>query len=247
MPELFKRLLSVEEKIKNIVSLYTKIPIAEIGVQTVIDRSAVASSILLHRMYANLAAEGIVVENYFSIKTYGQMLASLNGKTTIALPQDPAPVNSLSTNPAAANSIGIDVEEISRMPLANDYREDEFYKMNFAPFEIAYCILQPDPAASFAGLFAAKEAIVKADNQYKNKPFHSIVIDHLLLPNESMIPIESSRFPLPTVLNHEVPTKLVSAKPECIYTLLAPVYDVCPCVASYTIVNKLFFPNGFPL
>jgi 4'-phosphopantetheinyl transferase superfamily len=39
--------------------------------------------------------------------------------------------------------------------------------------------LQPDPPASFAGLFAAKEAIVKADNQYKNKPFHSIGIDHL--------------------------------------------------------------------
>jgi hypothetical protein len=120
LPELFTRLLTVEEKIKNIVSLYTKIPVAEIGVQTVIDRTAVASSILLHRMYANLAAEGIVVENYFSIKSYGQLLVSLDGKAEIALPQNAAPVNSISTNPVSDNSIGIDVEEISKMPLVND-------------------------------------------------------------------------------------------------------------------------------
>ena len=170
----------MEEKIKNIVSLYTKIPAAEIGMQTVIDRSAVASSILLHRMYASLAAEGIVVENYFSIKNYGQLVSSLNGRGEILLPIDAAPADSISSGVAGTgNTIGIDVEEISSMPLVNDFREDEFYKMNFAAAEIAYCILQPDPQASFAGLFAAKEAIVKAGNQYKNKPFHTILIDHL--------------------------------------------------------------------
>ncbi len=170
----------MEEKIKNIVSLYTKIPAAEIGMQTVIDRSAVASSILLHRMYANLAAEGIVIENYFSIKNYGQLLSSVNGKGEILLPINAAPADSISSGVAGTgNAIGIDVEEISSMPLVNDFREDEFYKMNFAAAEIAYCILQPNPQASFAGLFAAKEAIVKAGNQYKNKPFHTILIDHL--------------------------------------------------------------------
>ena len=170
----------MEEKIKNIVSLYTKIPAAEIGIQTVIDRSAVASSILLHRMYANLAAEGIVIENYFSIKNYGQLLSSVNGKGEILLPINAAPADSISSGVAGTgNAIGIDVEEISSMPLVNDFREDEFYKMNFAAAEIAYCILQPNPQASFAGLFAAKEAIVKAGNQYKNKPFHTILIDHL--------------------------------------------------------------------
>ena len=192
LPKLFKRLLTVEEKIKNTVSLYTKIPVEEIAEQTVIDRSAVASSILLHRMYANLAAEGIIVENYFSIKTYGQLLASFNGKTGIDLPKDPPFVNSVSNKPPSANGIGIDVEEVSSMPVVNDYREDEFYKMNFAPSEIAYCILQPDPAASFAGLFAAKEAIVKADNQYKSKPFHSINIDHLPGGKPVHLPFELS-------------------------------------------------------
>jgi phosphopantetheinyl transferase (holo-ACP synthase) len=65
------------------------------------------------------------------------------------------------------------------MPSVNDFREDEFYVMNFTPAEISYAILQPDPLATFAGLFAAKEAIVKSDNTIKNKAFNSIFIDHL--------------------------------------------------------------------
>jgi len=170
----------MEEKIKNIISLYTKIPANAIGQLTIIDRSAVVSSILLHRMYANLAAEGVVVENYFSIKNYGELLGALNGKSETNLLQHAEPINiSVSGLPASGNSIGIDVEEISMMPVVTDFREDEFYKMNFSPAEIAYCILHSNPYASFAGLFAAKEAIVKADNQYKNKPFHTITVDHL--------------------------------------------------------------------
>lgn len=170
----------MEEKIKNIVSPYIKIPADQITAQTVIDRSAVASSIILHRMYAQLLNEGIVVNDYAVIKTFGQLAASLNGKEVAVTFMEPAPtVSYSSTENTNEASIGIDVESTSSMPLVNDFREDAFYIMNFAPAEIAYCILQPNPYASFAGLFAAKEAIIKADNIYKNKPFSSIVIDHL--------------------------------------------------------------------
>ena len=75
--------------------------------------------------------------------------------------------------------IGVDMEEIANMPVVSDFREDEFYKMNFTPAEMAYCILQPNPYASFAGFFAAKEAIVKADNRFKTIPFNEIFIDHV--------------------------------------------------------------------
>ena len=64
------------------------------------------------------------------------------------------------------------------MPPCNDYRQDGFYKQNFSPLEISYCILQPHPVISFTGLFAAKEAIAKADNTYKKTPFDQIEIDH---------------------------------------------------------------------
>jgi len=176
----------MEEKIKEIVSVFTKIPVDEITDSTPIDRSAINSSILVHRLYAKLAVEGFPVENYWDIKTFGNLKKQING-------------NSHSTNEAATSEfkiesnakysinspqliqpgIGIDIEEIGSMPRVNDIREDEFYKMNFAPGEIAYCILQQDSYASLAGLFAAKEAIVKASNNYESRPFSSIIIDHL--------------------------------------------------------------------
>lgn len=166
----------MEEKIKHIVSQYIKIPAGQITAQTIIDRSAVASSIILHRMYAQLANEGVVVNDYTIIKTFGQLTGNGNENTlTFTEPT----VQTTTTENVNTPSVGIDTENISSMPVVNDFREDAFYKMNFAQAEIAYCILQPNPYASFAGLFAAKEAIIKAGNNYKNKPFHTIIIDHL--------------------------------------------------------------------
>jgi phosphopantetheine--protein transferase-like protein len=175
LPKLPQGFLKMEEQIKNIVSKYIKIPAEQITAQTVIDRSAVASSIILHRMYAQLANEGVIVLDYTIIKTFGQLTGNENGKeTAFSFTESSAPTDNINTS-----SIGIDTENISAMPVVNDFREDAFYKMNFAPAEIAYCILQPNPYASFTGLFAAKEAIIKADNNYKNKPFHTIIVDHL--------------------------------------------------------------------
>lgn len=170
----------MEDKIKNIVSQHIKIPAHQITAQTVIDRSAVASSIILHRMYAQLVNEGVAIADYTTITTYGQLAAALNGKEAAAAFIEPVlPLTYASPGNTNEASIGIDVENTSAMPVVNDFREEAFYTMNFAPAEIAYCILQPNPYASFAGLFAAKEAIVKADNIYKNRPFNTIVIDHL--------------------------------------------------------------------
>lgn len=170
----------MEEQLKSIVSKYIKVTADQLTPQTVIDRSAVASSIILHRMYAQLANEGIVVNDYTLIKTYGQLLANINGKeiSPVLAETLPAVVNPVA---AVVNElpVGIDIENIEALPVVNDFREDAFYTMNFAPAEIAYCILQSNPYASFAGLFAAKEAIVKADNSNKGKTFNSILIDHL--------------------------------------------------------------------
>lgn len=170
----------MDEKVKNIVAQYIKAPAAQISSQTAIDRSAVASSIILHRMYAHLANEGIVVPEYTTIKTFGQLAAGINGKENKPdLTEINTITSTIETGKANAPSIGIDTENVSAMPVVNDFREDAFYTMNFAAAEIAYCILQPDPYASFAGLFAAKEAIIKADNNYRTRTFNTIVIDHL--------------------------------------------------------------------
>jgi phosphopantetheinyl transferase (holo-ACP synthase) len=170
----------MEEQIKNIIAPYIKVSADQISATTIIDRTAVGSSIILHRMYAQLANEGIAVASYMDIKNFGTLLQQLNGNAAIAntavQPLALAPAVSIA---ADDSSIGIDIEQVSQMPTSADFREDEFYTMNFSATEIAYCILQANPAQSFAGLFAAKEAIVKADNRYTKQPFNSIIIDHL--------------------------------------------------------------------
>lgn len=193
MPELFKRILSgsgaayntvyMEEKIKEIVSAFTKIPVGDIGPATPVDRQAVKSSILLHRMYARLAEEGLVVENYLAVKTFsdllsnhGQKAVNTNGFPTTTVQAAAVPASGVFETPSG--SIGIDIEELSSLPRTNDFRKEEFYTMNFTSSEIAYCVLQPDPYASFAGLFSAKEAIVKADGRQRSRSFHTIEITH---------------------------------------------------------------------
>lgn len=53
--------------------------------------------------------------------------------------------------------VGVDTELISAVPTSETFRE-----RNFTADEIKYCSSAPDPTASFAGRWAAKEAIFKA-------------------------------------------------------------------------------------
>lgn len=174
----------MEQRIREIIASFIKIPADQIGPSTPIDRSAVQSSILLHRMYARLAEEGLVVENYTAVKVFGDLSRSSAGHDI----DNGAPANNGAPAPAVIPGnyavgtmpagIGIDIEEIAALPRTTDFRKEEFYKMNFTAGEIAYCILQPDPYASFAGLFAAKEAIIKADGATRNRTFNKLEIDH---------------------------------------------------------------------
>jgi phosphopantetheine--protein transferase-like protein len=60
--------------------------------------------------------------------------------------------------------IGIDIEDIGSLPEAADFREHPFYRDNFTPAEISYCVRQSNAAAAFCGTWAAKEAILKGSN-----------------------------------------------------------------------------------
>ena len=171
------------DTIKKIVSEHTRIPVGQLQSETLIGRSAIGNSIVLHHMYAAIAKEGTNVPGYQEIQTFGELMNKISGGASAAIPAtmnrqlQQVPLNG--TGAQATSSIGIDIEEIANMPVVADCREDGFYKMNFTPAEMAYCLVQPEPYASFAGLFAAKEAIVKADNTFKTVPFNEIFIDHL--------------------------------------------------------------------
>jgi len=173
----------MEDKIKDIVAAFIKVPADQINNQTVINKSALKNSIMVHRMYAQLANAGIVVSNYVDIDHFGALVQRIGQNNSNGEINSPVvyreSVSMLSSTAASAPvNIGIDVEDISMMPRVSDFREDAFYQQNFSSGEIAHCILQQNPFTSFAGLFAAKEAIVKADNNYRQTPFRSIHIDH---------------------------------------------------------------------
>lgn len=181
----FKLKTLTQEKVIEIVAGFLKVPVESVSTATVIDRSAVSSSILLHRMYAKLHAEGISVSDYQQIKTVSHLLqkaglaGNSTGVTTTPVAAVPQFVGSNhSTDNGHAVHIGLDIEQIAALPRTDDFREEAFYTTNFSPEEIARCILQPDPYASFAGLFAAKEAIVKADNTFRAASFSQILISH---------------------------------------------------------------------
>jgi phosphopantetheine--protein transferase-like protein len=164
----------MEEKIREIVSVFIKVPADQIAESTPIDRRAVQSSILLHRMYARLGEAGFVVNDYAGISVFGDLMRKQGGSASPAV----IPGSAQDGEPGDIPGVGIDMEEVAALPRADDLRKEAFYVQNFTREEIAYCILQADPYASLTGLFAVKEAIVKADGRLRNRPFNTIGIGH---------------------------------------------------------------------
>ncbi|KAJ3065316.1 3-oxoacyl-[acyl-carrier-protein] synthase, partial [Rhizoclosmatium hyalinum] len=60
--------------------------------------------------------------------------------------------------PSAGQGVGVDVQLISEVNVENSV----FVERNFTAAEIAYCSKSSSPQSSFAGRWAAKEAVVKA-------------------------------------------------------------------------------------
>jgi phosphopantetheine--protein transferase-like protein len=63
---------------------------------------------------------------------------------------------------AKVKGVGVDIASLDSIPSSEDYRTEQFFLDNFTTAEIVYCIGRPEPRLSFAGLWAAKEAIAKA-------------------------------------------------------------------------------------
>lgn len=156
----------------GIIAKFLKCEPGQVTVSTRIDRTSISSSIQLHKMYSLFKKEGIDIRSS-RISTFGDLVSFLNKNSESGTdknendPEEPG---------ESGSGIGIDIEDVKNLPETNDYRSDDFYAGNFSQKEIAHSILQADPRISFAGQFALKEAIVKADNRYRNVPFSRIEI-----------------------------------------------------------------------
>ncbi|MFW5879719.1 MAG: holo-ACP synthase, partial [bacterium] len=160
-------------------------PVESIHNQTIIDKRAIPGSILIHRMYAAISKEAKVPDDYFQIKTYGELRQRMNGGLTAEVAEEKQEATEEEANQPnelfnfkGFKGVGIDLEMVNNLPDVEDYRTDAFYIDNFSEAEISYCILQPEPKASFAGLFAAKEAMIKANGKLKARKFNQLEVQH---------------------------------------------------------------------
>jgi holo-[acyl-carrier protein] synthase len=69
--------------------------------------------------------------------------------------------------------IGVDICEIARMERALA-RHPTMRQRVFTPGEIAYCDAKARPAESYAGRFAAREAVIKALGGYRGRRWQDI-------------------------------------------------------------------------
>ena len=71
--------------------------------------------------------------------------------------------------------LGVDICEIARMERALA-RHPTMRERVFTPQEIAYCDSKARPAESYAGRFAAREAVIKALGGYRGKRWQDISV-----------------------------------------------------------------------
>jgi len=172
------------DRLKEIVATFVgKLP-DEINDQTLIDRSAIPGSILIHRMYAAINAAGYSIDEYSNIKHYGELIVRLRDpqQVIVSSPNGDVPKNGapdvIDGLPETELAVGIDIESVGSFPEVSDYREDEFYASNFTQREISYALLRQDPRETLAGIFCAKEALCKADRACSTTPFCTLEIEH---------------------------------------------------------------------
>jgi len=112
--------------------------------------------------------------------TFRDLELALNGKTRAPASSETVsgPVKMPVNNSLLGLQIGLDVQDISALPLADDYWDHEFYKENFDGSEIAYAVVKPEPRTHLAGFWCAKEALRKCDPSFAGTGFATTAVTH---------------------------------------------------------------------
>jgi phosphopantetheine--protein transferase-like protein len=158
----------MQQTLKQTVAELAGTEIDAIGPEFALTGSRLKGSIGRSILDATLRKRlGVKCPGVYSAKTYGELEASLLGKTAdlASSGRTVAAAGSAASQDARndAAGVGVDIESVSSLPQAADYWEHEFYRTHFSDTEIAYCIMQENPRMHFAGRWCAKEALKKCD------------------------------------------------------------------------------------
>jgi phosphopantetheine--protein transferase-like protein len=168
--------MSQTEELRHMFATMLRVPPETLVPETSL--AALDTSLGGAKVSLGLKRLGVALPSGFRPTTFGAMVAALSGeppaKSDTTSPatkpaQTPvysAPQAAVEPNGLSGLSVGLDIEDIRSLPLADDYWEDEFYRGNFSRSEVAYAVLQTDPRTHFAGFWCAKEALRKCDHTF---------------------------------------------------------------------------------
>jgi phosphopantetheine--protein transferase-like protein len=149
---------------KNIQEIYSKL---SGGKQITSEEQTISkgdfNSIMIDRFKAELSKMGITWngEN-IAVKNLIPGIIPVSEKSNGVVQDATIKKNNFSSSDL---SVGIDIQNIAELPDSNDFWEDAFYKTKFKPEEIGYSVKKENARQSFAGIYAAKEALIKCDNK----------------------------------------------------------------------------------
>ncbi len=147
--------------------IHADFPLNQAGLQGSMRRAVLAAAIRRHL--------GVECRQVGTAKTYGELEAAMQGRAS-----QPVPAESGAPQPAAAAAgplaCGVDIQDVADFPESADYWEHEFYRDNFSPGEIAYCVTRKNPRASFAGRWCAKEGLKKCDADFLNEKMSDLEV-----------------------------------------------------------------------
>lgn len=219
------------EKLHHIIKDFYEIEGA-IPADFLLNQGKGANSLGKARLNAMLRRQGIYIARLHEIKTW-EALANQLSEKKVAFSENKA----VNFSFPQRNSVGIDIEQVSRFPMVTDYWSDQFYRDNFSDGEIAYCIQQDRQPEHFAGRWCIKEALIKCFPDLLNISFSDIEI--LINQDNQLVAfkkVNGKKFPLPAALS-------ISHNQE--YAIgVAMVQNQITAVEKSTLQQKLKIPSN---
>ncbi|MDR3312755.1 MAG: 4'-phosphopantetheinyl transferase superfamily protein, partial [Spirochaetaceae bacterium] len=188
--------MDAQAKLKAAIAKTLNIPESEISGAFSLDiqkfRSS-AGTVILSNMVKKIYKQKI---NCAGIKTFGELVSYLEGTDVPTIVEQngaeplppPVPVAAAPGShvaplphapPASISgtvSCGIDIQDISVFPVAEDYWTEPFYQEHFTGEEIAYCATAAFPCQHFAARWCVKEALRKTGPAFLPLPFNAMQV-----------------------------------------------------------------------